>query len=115
MDGEGTQDYMLKYISPVVANEATYQFQWHLKAIGVDIGAFEDMKTGQPTGADGKFGPTIDRVVKALQTEWGLSVTGIVDALFYAKLAEKRAANQAGNRCHKSAAVRSIEQGRRSD
>ena len=59
---------------------AVYDYQKLVKGMGFDIGAYADMKTGQPTGCDGLYGATMETITNELRKKYGLAQTGVVDA-----------------------------------
>ena len=66
---------------------AVYDYQKLVKGMGYDIGAYADMKTGQPTGCDGLYGGTMETITNQLRKKYGLAETGVVDADLYGKIA----------------------------
>lgn len=80
-------DSVIKVTSPLTKSDAVYDYQKLVKGMGYNIGAYTDMKTGQPTGCDGLYGATMETITNELRKKYGLAQTGIVDADLYGKIA----------------------------
>ena len=68
-------DSVIKVTKPPDEIRAVYDYQKLVKGMGYDIGAYADMKTGQPTGCDGLYGATMETITNQLRKKYGLAQT----------------------------------------
>lgn len=89
---------MLKYGDK---GQAVYDYQTACKEAGYDIGNWENMKDADTKdGRDGSFGNHMKKVTEAAQKEFGIKVTGYVDADTYGRIVNKAFANIVNKSCN---------------
>jgi peptidoglycan hydrolase-like protein with peptidoglycan-binding domain len=74
--------------------QAVYDYQTVCKEAGYDVGDWANMKDSNiKDGRDGSFGTHMKEVTEAAQKEFGMKVTGYVDADTYGRIANKAIIN----------------------